>query len=243
MSTIPPLTKSKLDGTPYKRRADIEACIAEVLQRPQNEWATIAGELPDEALVFIIRQADKNDSNLIGGLVKDLSRRIVNVGRRWAKGFSLVTTEEILLAVETKVIELVFLERPSRQSEYLEIAFANAVKKRTLSEVIAQRNQASIMCPPVEERGQQQPIDDGAGPLEIILKAENAKLARRALAAVPDERHRQAVVLRHVRGWPLTCSDPTQPSLERHFGMSGRQIQNWITSALEIMRAEIEGTL
>jgi hypothetical protein len=241
---IPPLTKSTIDGAPYRRRADIEARIAEVLQRPQNEWATIAAALPDEALVFIIRQADKNESNLIGALTRELSRRIVNVGRRWAKGFSTVTTEEILYTVETKVIELVFAERPSRQSEYLEMAFSRIVKGKTLNEVLKYRDRpASIKRAQHEDRKPEEPIYDGAGPLDQLFKAEDAGLVRRALAAVSDERHRKAVVLRHVNGWPLTSSDPAQPSLEKHFGMSGRQIQNWITSALEIMRAEIEGTI
>jgi hypothetical protein len=241
---IPPLTASKLDGTSYERRPDVEACIAEVLRRPQQEWAEIAPQLPDEALVFVIRQVDKKDGTLVGALIRELDRRILKVARRWAKGFSPVTTEEILLAIELKVIELVFADKPSRRSEYLEIAFAHAIKGKTLNEVVAHKNRPTSINRAQEDGAEpQEPIDNRSGPLEKLLKVENDGLVRRALAAVPDERHREAVLLRHVEGWPLTTSDPAKPSLERHFGMSGRQIQNWINSALETMRSEIEGKI
>ena len=61
----------------------------------------------------------------------------------------------------------------------------------------------------------------------------------KAVESVKDRRHVDAVILHYVRGWPITDHDPTKPSLERHFGKSGRQIQNWIKSALATMRVAI----
>src|SRR5207248_513520 len=126
MPKIPPLTSSRRDEKPYERRPDIEARIAEVLQRPRGDWAALAAAVPDEVLVFIIRQLDNTDPNLVGSLFSELSKRITRVARRWARGFSRITTEDILLAVEVRVIELVLAETPSRTSDYLEVAFADA---------------------------------------------------------------------------------------------------------------------
>jgi hypothetical protein len=75
--------------------------------------------------------------------------------------------------------------------------------------------------------------------LQLADQTKRSILIRRALAAVKDPRHVHAVILRYVRGWPITDKDPTKPTLEKHFGKSARQIQNWITSALEAMRNAI----
>jgi hypothetical protein len=62
---------------------------------------------------------------------------------------------------------------------------------------------------------------------------------RKAYAAVKDRRHLEAVVLRHVHDWPITDKDPDTPTLAKRYGKSGRQIQNWISDALEAMRTAI----
>src|SRR6266851_3035333 len=61
---IPPLTSSTVDGKPYLRHADVEAEILRARSRPPAEWVTLTerrGEerLPNEALVFLVRQIRK----------------------------------------------------------------------------------------------------------------------------------------------------------------------------------------
>jgi hypothetical protein len=59
------------------------------------------------------------------------------------------------------------------------------------------------------------------------------------LAAVSDPRHREAVMLHHLHGWPITDKDPETPTLCKHFDMTARQIQNWIRTAFDEMRAAV----
>lgn len=250
---VPPLTSSTEKGEPYKRRADIEAKILRALERPLAEWAAMAaatgaGRLPDEALVFLIRAIQNGDRDLFGRLINELSRRTARIARHFVQGYDKDTTNEIIWKVEKEIIDLVLVENPSRQSEFLEIAFRTAVERRTINIVAKQKQYPQPLRrapaePPEGEEEAERLTELVPGPEEILAELEHRtrrpELIKIAVAAVKDPRHREAVILRHVHGWPITDKDPTKPTLERHFGMSGRQIQNWITNALEAMRAAI----
>jgi hypothetical protein len=54
---------------------------------------------------------------------------------------------------------------------------------------------------------------------------------------VKDPRHLEAVILRYREGWPFESGDPNVPDLVRHFKKSRKQIQRWISEALEVMRS------
>jgi hypothetical protein len=244
-------------GEPYKRRTDIEGKILRALERPSAEWTTIAaatgeGRLPDEALVFLIRAIQNGDRDLFGRLIYELSRRTARIARHLAQGFDKDTTDDIIWKVEKEIIDLVLVKIPSRQSEFLEVAFRRAVERRTINIVAKQKqfprplHRAPAEPPEGEEAAERLAElvpDERPGPEEILAELEDRtrrpELIKIALAAVKDPRHVEAVILRHVHGWPITDKDPTKPTLERHFGISGRQIQNWITDALETMRGAI----
>lgn len=253
--SIPPLMSVDKSGNQYRRRADIEAIICQMLTRTVEDWLTAARKtgtdrLPSEALVFLIRATRAGDRNAVGALVDVLCRRIVRIARRLARGFEPAVTKEILLEVQGQIIELLFATTPSRQSEFLEIAFTQAVERRTINlvEKVTNTPELVVVDDRREEGGEPEYVaesipENRPGPEEVVLQlADQTKrsiLIRRALAAVKDPRHVHAVILRYVRGWPITDKDPTKPSLEKHFGKSARQIQNWIASALEAMRKAI----
>jgi DNA-directed RNA polymerase specialized sigma24 family protein len=254
---VPPLTSSTGKGEPYKRRTDIEAKIIQALDRPSAEWPAMAdatgeGRLPDEALVFLIRAIQNGDRDLLGRLIYSISRRTAGIARHFAQGFDKDTTNGIIWNVEKEIIDLVLVEIPSRQSEFLEVAFRTAVERRTINIVAKQKQhpqplrRAPAEPPEGEEEAERLTElvpDERPGPEEILAELEDRtrrpELIKRAMAAVKDPRHLEAVILRHAHGWPITDKDPTKPTLARHFGVSGRQIQNWITDALEAMRAAI----
>lgn len=258
MSRVPPLTCSTLDGRPYRRRADVEESILHALERPPAEWPAMAsrtgeGHLPDEAVVFLMREIRSNDRDNLGRLVHELGLRIARIAKRHAQGFDRDTTFEIVEKVEKQVIDLILAETPSRQSEFLEIAFQKAVERRTIN-AVAKRKQAPLplRAAPVEaredddeepERLTERVPDERPNPEEIVSEFEDLgrrpELVRKALNAVKDPRHRDAVILRYLRNWPITDQDPNKPTLARHFGVSGRQIRNWLNDALKAMRAAI----
>jgi hypothetical protein len=254
---IPPLKSTKVGGEPYKRRTDVEASIGQALRQPPAEWVAIAkakGErrLPDEALVYLVRAARHESQDVFGGLVDELCRRLVRASERFAQGFDACATEAIVTKVEIAVIELVLAKTSSRQSEFLEIAFKQAVERRTINAVEKYRHDAMFLATEMtgasgDDTEPDDPIenlkDDEDGPAEILLSLEVKALVRIARHAVKNRRHLEAVVLHCLQGWPLSSSDPNKPCLERHFGISARQIHNWITKALECMRSAIGAKL
>jgi hypothetical protein len=251
---VPALNSLTKKGVPYRRHDDVEAEIARFLNRPRSEWATILegrGRLSDETLVFLIRQTMKSDRDLCGRLLHRLSKRAVRIAKSWAQGFDRITTDEIVWQVEIEIIELVLTTEPSRQSDFLEIAFGKAVERRTINAVDKRKHSpmplratpSDISGDETSENPAELVLDQRPSPEEIVAQLEDAarrpELIRKAHGAVKDRRHLKAVILRHVRGWPITDKNPNKPSLERLFGMSGRQIQNWISDALEVMRSAI----
>ena len=253
---VPPLTSSTVDGQPYERRADIEGKILGALARGPTEWVTMAvskGEdrLPDEALVFLIRTQNA-DRDLLGQLICELSRRTARVAGDFAQGFGRETLSELVLEVQNQVVDLVLEEGPSRQGEFLEVAFQTAVKHRTLNAVAkykhSLRSKRQWATESYEDDAESQTLIESVpasypSPEELIAQVEDEvqrrELVSRARGAVRDPRHLEAVILRYGYGWPMTDRDPTKATLTRYFGKSARQIQNWIHEALEAMRAAI----
>ncbi len=212
----------------------------------------MAGRLSNEALVFLIRQIRDGDRDLFGRLVHEVGSRSLRIAEHWAQGFDRDTTDEIVWQVEKEIVDLVLAETPSRQSDFLEMAFGTAVERRTINTVEKRRqfprplrtHSETITDETTEPEAPTELVpDDRPGPEEIVVQLEDEarrpELIRKALAAVKDPRHVEAVIMRHVHGWPITDKDPTKPTLARHFAKSGRQIQNWINETLEAMRAAI----
>ena len=246
-----------VDGKPYQRRADVEAEILRARNCPLAEWAGMAesrgdARLSNEALVFLIRQIRSGDRDLLGRLVHELGMRTVRIAERWAQGFDRDTLDEIVWTVEEEIVDLVLAEIPSRQSDFLEVAFGKAVERRTINAVQKRRHSPQplrhiLAANPHEETEPERPTeqvpDERPGPEEIVAQLENEaqrpELITKAHAAVKDPRHIEAVILRYVYNWPMVDKDPNKPTLTRHFGKSARQIQNWLADALEAMRAAI----
>lgn len=255
LAGVPRLTCSRVDGKPYERFDDVEKEIARALSRPQAEWETMADErgcLSNEALVFLIRQTLDNSRDLCGRLLHKLAKRAARIAEHWAQGFDRITTEEIVLQVEMEIVELVLAQSPSRQSEFLEIAFGTAVYRRTINAVEKRKHSPLPVGVGDANDFDSEPenpadlvADDGPSPEEVVKQLEDVarrrEFIRIASAAVKDRRHLEALILRYVHDWPIT-GKPDIPSLARHFGKSGRQIQNWISGALEAMRAAIGET-
>jgi len=255
-ASVPPLESVDRHGERYKRRADVEAIIVDMLAKPVQEWTeearkTGAGTLPSEALVFLIRTIKHGDLNVVGTLVDVLTRRIVHIARRWARGFDAVETQQIVVEVQDQIFEHLFATSPSRQSEFLEVVFYEAVKNFTLKVVAKVQNAPELVIvndKRSEEEDEPEYVADsiperGPGPEQVLMQlADEQKrkvLISKALAAVKDPRHLHAVILRHLHGWPITDRDPTKPSLTKLFGKSEKQIRNWIKGALAAMRTAI----
>ena len=241
--SVPPLRCSGRDGKLYQRRTDIEARITAIVKLDTSNWVAEAKSLPPEVLVYLIRAIASRDADVAGSLIFELSDRTHHVVIRWARGFSKVETEEIVYTIDRKIIELVLAAEPSNQSEILEVAFSEAVKRRTLKEVSKVLNRPSSSKKSVDMENPPERPDEGVGALEQLLRVEDAArlpgLLRKAEGAVRDPRHYEVLVLRFGYDWPIQSNDPEQPTLAKKYGVSPRQIRNWITQGLETIRTTL----
>ena len=257
--SVPPLTSTKLDGSQYVRHADITAAIAQALSLPKDQWEEWAARsdatrMPSEVLVFLVKATAGTDRDLFGRLMWQLNLRIEAIAKRWSRGFDPHTTEEVLESVARRVIEIALVTSSTRQSDFLEVAFSKAVKRYTLNAVEKRRNAPmSLSTEPhagleddedETERPTERVVDEGPPPDELasILqdKEKRAAALRRAQSLVKDIRHYQAMILHYQLDWPLSSTDPAKPSLEDYFGISERQIRNWIKDGRAAIRKALE---
>src|SRR5439155_22888534 len=144
----------------------------------------------------------------------ELSKRTARIANRWVHRLDEISAEEILWRVEQKVFDLVLAETPSRESDFLEIAFVQAVQRRTANAVDRHNNspigrrRRAILSDPADndndtdeiERPIELAVDGRPGPEAILLQLEYESLrpewlqkALAAGAAVKDPRHLEAV--------------------------------------------------
>jgi hypothetical protein len=241
---LPPrLTFSAPDGKPYVRSEAVDAEIQGMLQRPMPEWIPAARSLKSESLVFLIRYTRDKDQGISGQFLQELSKRTVRIAELWIHRVYPAAREDIVWQVEIEITQLVLTATPSRQSEFLEIAFGRAVARRTTNAVrdfrrspMGQQGNGLLQ---VNEEGDEihrpiETIPDGSPSPEEICELK--LLVAKGLTSVTDGRHLEAVILRYLESWPMTAHDDAAPCLVRHFQVSSRQIQNWINIALDQIR-------
>lgn len=250
---IKPLTmKSKRDGKPYARRADVETEIQSMLARPPSSWEVT--KLKSETLVYMARLLwARQDNASIGRVIDCLGRRIARIAKDFTGGLNSSTAEEFVVDIAAEVNSLIFATTPSRQSEFLEIAFRYAIKRRAInkSEKLQERLNVEVIASTVGNETDGEESLDFVGqipgneekPVDLAAKAEILRLIPKALGAIKDERHRDAIILHYVRGWPIFDNDKSVPTLCSHFKMSRRQIHNWLNDGREQMRKAMGGEL
>jgi DNA-directed RNA polymerase specialized sigma24 family protein len=239
----------------YVRRPSVDDEIAHALARDPSTWG--AG-FESETIVHLVRHLHATSASwrVMGDLILILDRRVTRIVARHARGFDEVTTEEIALEVGRAVIELCLGEGPPRAADFLEASFSTAVKRRTLDAVVKRKHLAKPHEVAVAERRARNPRPhdtprdlegmDGqtvADPEEALRSggdAPAAEMIRKGLAAIEDPRHREAVILHHLKGWPISVEDPKVATLCTHFGVTDRAIRKWIATAFAEMRRAIQ---
>ena len=253
---VEPLTKCRMDGRFYVRRSDVEEQICRVRETDPATWPDLAKAPPgseerlrSETVVHLVRILRKRgESDIAGQLIEQLVKRATKITKTWAKGFDQTKTEEIVYEVGGQIIEFILAEAPTRQSEFLEVAFGTAVKRRTLRRVEQLQNQPQtyqFARPTDEGDGSDGTI---ANPLEamadgdptaeeVAIAWETSDVLRKCVGAISNPKHREAVILRFFEGWPIKPNDENKPSLCAHFDRSARQISTWFARAYEEVRA------
>jgi hypothetical protein len=252
---IPPLTSKTDSGEPYTRHQAVEAELRSVLPLGPAEWIKNKTGLKSESLVFLHRYIRRQDDDAAGVLQEELSARTMQMGSRFIYGIYEEARDFILSEVESALAVLLLAETPSRQSEYLEIGFGQAVYRHTMDAIDRFKNTPFAHQQNTKQKGKdaadeirrtmESVADGSAGPHENLVENQTEQLwtawVAQALKFVTNAKHREAVILRYLEGWPVTSRDPNQPCLTRHFKISARQIQKWMDIALEQMRKGMIG--
>src|ERR1051325_6006699 len=241
-----PLTSKTALGLTYERPEATETEIGRMLCLPHSEWMAAAPGLRHETLVYLIREINGRNDELFGALAGELSKRVARLASGCAQGFDQITTEDILWRVEKHIFDLVLAEIPFRQSEFLEIAFGQAVERHT-NDAVDRHNASTWGRPgdvdtgPIDDDDEEieRPIeyvaDDGPGAEAILLQLEDVavrrKWYRKARRAVKDPRHLEAVTLFYCEGYPVESQD--EDDLVHYFNATARQIRHWIDTAMK----------
>jgi DNA-directed RNA polymerase specialized sigma24 family protein len=246
----PPLTQRRVkDDALFERRADVECEIVGALSLEPANWLDHAPERGgwcDETRVHLIRcLRDREAPAILGALVNTTMKRAGKIIERWAQGYDETQLQVIADAVWIVIVERILAKEITRETEFLEVSFATAIKNLTLKEVAkAERRRDINLSPPAktdEEGNVLDPVtairDDRPDPLAALIALEDQRpTLRELLRAVINRRHRHAFILHHIRKWPYQPGVPPQPCLCTKFGRSERQIRTWIGTALEQMR-------
>lgn len=242
----------KRSGEPLLRFADVESEILAVLATDPTTWSP--AELKSETLVHVIRWLWRcNDQKNIGRMIECLGKRIAQIARDFVSGFPPNIAEDFAIEIAEEVNLLIFASTPSRQSEILEIFFRRGIVRRAINKrsKIKERlkHEVSESRIQAKETGEDNDgiiashSDCKPDPGEIALLAEAQRLrpeqVRRALAAISNSLHREAVILYHLRGWQIHSTNNAIPTLSTRFKKSPRQIQNWLNAAMEQMRTAL----
>jgi hypothetical protein len=216
-----------------------------MLPLPHSEWAAKAPGARNETLIYFIRRPDDASAHYYDPFVEEIDRRVPDIAERYVRGLRKETGEDIVMKVQDEFRKLILAERPSARTEFLEVAFALAVKKRTLQLV------SLYLCSPWSRRVE---IDapDGAddeeaewrfdgrpGPEAELLALERKELCERALDAITDPRHREAATLHWLEGWPVVSKDKDEPDLVSHFRTTEGRIKRCLKKAMAEMRAAL----
>lgn len=238
----------KRSGKPLSRYADVDSEILAVLASDPATWSPTA--LKSETLVYLIRWLwHRNDQRNIGRMIECLGKRIAQIARDFVSGFPPNVADDFAIEIAEEVNLLIFAREPNRRSEFLEVSFRGAIKRRAINK--RARFMERLKYEVSESRIQSKETgEDNDGiidsysdgqpdPGEIALLAEAQRLQpeqiRKALAAISNPQHREAVILYHLRGWQIHSTDNALPTLSTRFKKSPRQIQNWLNAAMKQM--------
>jgi hypothetical protein len=251
---VRPLAALTKGGEPYKRPEAVDIEIGRMLCLHQSEWLANLEELLSETIVYLIREVQQGDKEVFGRLIYELNRRIPRLASRWVRDFDPTTTEEILFKVEKEIFYLVLAPKPTRQSEYLEVAFGQAVKRQTINLVEKYRHNPMVRSgeivpssgdyennePKVTERPIELAPDDRSGPQATFLEAEGKtlqpELLKQAFDAVKDPVDLKVFKLHHLEGMPIQSSDQNQEDLVRRTGETRRRIKYRLERTMQLIR-------
>ena len=260
---VPPLTFRGEDGKLYQRSNDVEEDILRSLYWAEEGMLRNYKTLFNEALFFNIRRFRGRNEHVCGVLMLELAQRVTRIAKSALRGLDRLGKADIAMQVELEILELAIAPEPSRKSEFMEVAFTLAVRRRVLQlrkklKGTAEGNRGRYKIDPRLELDENEKkkrelefVPDSRNTPEAAMLAfqdeqfreEAYEMVKTALQG-EDERFLTAFQLAVVDGWPISSNKPNVPNIADHFGLTRPQarhlmkkIQNIIDGVLSRYRA------
>jgi len=244
-------------GKGYERWADVEEQIKSFLPLPQSVLLAKLTDFQNETLVFFIKEFRSGPEEFIGPLVQELSDRTIRMAARLVRDLDRMVREHIVMEVEIEILTLVLDETPSRQGDFIEIAFAKAIEQRITDAV-----RRSKRSPLGKLRGEYIPFTDDQDseleriqrPLErlpehrpgaeaILLQKEEdtarAAQLQQVREAVKDPEDWEIVTLHLGKGMPITSNDPDKETVPKRVKMPRQRVRYRLQQARKAIRAAL----
>jgi hypothetical protein len=257
LETVVPLTHVLRDGSVYTRLPAVETRIKRVLAHPKVELLRVArcrdesseDFLHDEVLVYFIRayhRADDQSAVLI--LTEALLARYARwiEGRLRALGLPSDRANDAYQDVVRVVIDAI-ADLESDRGDHFQVRFAHGLRRKMLSAYDShlralerEQSQDSLDSgeedEPAEhaqsmERASREELHSSFQADALVFENESREVINEALSSIKDRRHRDAFILRHGEGWPITANEPGEACLSKYFRKSPKTIHNWLKQA------------
>lgn len=237
--SVRPLTKRTAAGTPYARRPEVEAQIAETATMPLPDLAGLIvipdpeapGYLYDETLVYLLREAFLSDDTQKINLVYDeLSVRVERLLRRCGRQLGPDDRPDLAQKVHRRLLEKIS-DRHSDRADYAQVMFGDFVvsESRTVIRSMfreAHRSWRDVELDAPNEEGQKPELADTGLSQDMVAELQNA------LDRLPQETA-AAFRMHYLEGFQIESGDPSEPTVAGCFEVSGRTIRNWFRRAAE----------
>ena len=249
-----PLSKRKLDGTPYFRREKVEAEIQTLAQISAAELERRAGlwQVNDtdfvspEALVYFVRNADPglHRDKLTEKLLLRVARRVPSVAN--ADGTVSMTRMNIREAVRDHFVDLLLSDRNQYDDrlDYYEVNFNSAVA--------ADRSDANERHWKQENRTAEIETEDGEVSAQVestvgdydpfdadeLDKKDYRLLLDEAIDSLPEFQRRIVVMWR--KGIPIESNDPSVKSISKVLGKSEKTVRTHRDKAFASLKLRLE---
>jgi hypothetical protein len=247
IAPVPPLTfrTEEGEGELYKRTASVEARLGWIWTLHSAQWLEVAPGEENECIVHMIVHSRDRDPELMGRLMLLLGKRIYRLARsRIPNKFGKATAEDIIKGVEDHIFDVLLAPTPSLNSEFLEVAFAETVLKRTFNAIrnhlrtpAGHRAELPAGATDQDEDTPERQFNllpsRAPNPEKTCIQADSIDKARQS---VKDPTQWEAIDLHHREGMPIVSSDPKQVDLMRHQGASEWTVKYRIRAGLKAIR-------
>jgi len=243
-SIVEPLTHHGCKRLPQVDREIRDAIALEdtaLIERTKQRDKIASPSLSPEAIVYFIRRGSKNgDRQITNLLFIELFERCVQFFRGQFRGFDEETRQELQQSVLVAVTE--DLLASDDRGDFAQVRFWPYLKTQTIDacrKAFRDADSTESLDAPypggVESEGRRE-----------LDRLRDKKLSPEELAVLSQElerlppKLRKVFVMRHALGFAIgsddpNADDPKDPTLARHFNVSGRMIRNWLTQADDLL--------